>query len=265
LYGNTIFTTMIRTGATDHFGKVVTLNRWGGPLLASCVWGGDLGGSQIRFYNNIFIGKGSASDGLITQAGPGAFFNNLYWNTTSTFRVNGFNTARTSWTSYNSLDAWRTASGNEVLNGQNTGIWADPLLVSAGNGEKLTDPTKLPQVFAYMLKPNSPCIDKGLDLRTMGITPGNRDYYGRTIPYGSAFDIGACEYDGNPVEVAERFLNFQSGADLDGGAMRRVLTIRGMPANAPRSPTSPLFDCAGRSMTRSYPAPALMVLESLRR
>jgi hypothetical protein len=48
---------------------------------------------------------------------------------------------------------------------------------------------------AFLLKTTSPCIDKGLDLKTLfQMDPGKRDFFGHPIPAGSTFDIGACEY-----------------------------------------------------------------------
>jgi hypothetical protein len=48
---------------------------------------------------------------------------------------------------------------------------------------------------AFLLKATSPCIDKGLDLKTLyQMDPGTHDFFGHAIPAGLTFDIGACEY-----------------------------------------------------------------------
>jgi len=260
IYNNIVYSTAVRKGATDHFGVAQTLNHFGGIMESQCVWGGLLPAQQMLFCNNIFIQKGAnpSGRGLIADAGLAEFQNNLYWNAGSTVRFSGYNTQQ-QWFAFATIDAWRAASGNEVMNSKNIGLVADPQLVNAGNGEKLTDPAKLPQLFSYILRPTSPCINAGLDLRTLGINPGTQDFYGRTIPYNGAFDIGACEYDGQPVGIARRFLDLKNGAYLDGGAMRKALTVRGMPANAPLSLASQLFDCAGRMQPRMHPVSGLMV------
>jgi hypothetical protein len=44
------------------------------------------------------------------------------------------------------------------------------------------------------LRPGSPLIDVGTDLRPYGLNVGTRDFFGNPIPSGGGFDIGAHEY-----------------------------------------------------------------------
>jgi hypothetical protein len=256
IYNNIVYSTAMPKGVPNHFGVVQTRNYYGAPLESSCaVFGAGMDEKNAVLYNNIFILKGSGR--IVGSYNGDPFRNNLYWciGGSATYAGN----TQGGFAAYPSLDTWRDATGNEKINGQNVGMYADPMLANAGKGEKLTDPTQLPKLFAYMLLPTSPCIDKGLDLHTLGINPGTRDFYGRTIPYNGAFDIGACEYDGSPVEVARRFLDLKNGADLNGGMTRKALIIGGMAANLPLFPATRLFDCAGKIRERVHPVPAIMV------
>lgn len=80
---------------------------------------------------------------------------------------------------------------------------AHPRFVNAGNGEAITDPTAISGILAYRLRDNSPLIDAGLNLATLySINPGTRDFLGNTIPLGTAYDIGACEYRGTTPALA---------------------------------------------------------------
>lgn len=89
-----------------------------------------------------------------------------------------------------SLDAWRASTGQE----QDSGLELDPRLAQPGAGPTIGDARKLPTLSAYTLKPGSPAIDKGLDLKTLlGIDTGARDFYGGAVPTGASFDIGAHE------------------------------------------------------------------------
>jgi uncharacterized protein len=152
----------------------------GGRDVVMCFAGH--GTPEFFFRNNIFVLQG---DGRFVRGGGDLVFqNNLYWH------LDGGG----DWDGHSSLEAWREATGKEMLNGQPVGMNVDPLLTRVGQGEKLTDPTKLPELFAYLLQPGSPCVDAGLDLREFGLDPGLRDFYGNPIPQGAGFDIGAHEF-----------------------------------------------------------------------
>jgi hypothetical protein len=148
--------------------------------------------STVR--NNIFILEGEGSfvhKGFDTSIGEGLFQGNLYWNMDGKHKWED---------EFDSLDAWREATGKEMLDGSPVGVNLDPLLNRPGNGERLTDPTRLPELFAYMLQPGSPAIDAGVDFRKLGVDPGPHDFFGNPIPRGSGFNIGAHEAATEPDE-----------------------------------------------------------------
>lgn len=148
------------------------------------------GGSSIRntrIVNNIFVTTGGVE--MITAPtipDSISFLGNLYWSSGGTFKI--------LWggTTYGSLSAWRTASGQEMDGGSPVGIQADPLLKNPGAGTALSDPSLLTTLIDYELHVGSPAVDAGVDLTAMGIDAGSQDYFGNSIPV-SHFDIGAHE------------------------------------------------------------------------
>jgi len=109
---------------------------------------------------------------------------NAYWAVDGKYDIAG----------YKSLEDWRKATGQEMLNGNPVGLVVDPKLIDMGKSITIGDPTKLHTLTAYRLQKDSPLIDAGLDLRSLfGIEPGDRDFYGNPIPQGKAYDIGAHE------------------------------------------------------------------------
>jgi hypothetical protein len=91
------------------------------------------------------------------------------------------------------LDTWRKARGKELLEGKPVGMVVDPLIKAPGEGEKLTDPTKLPDLLAYTPKAGSPIAAAGLNLGSLfGLDVGERDFAGLPAPDGGSTCIGAC-------------------------------------------------------------------------
>lgn len=142
---------------------------------------------DFALYNNIFIANnGYDLVNISTQTSDFTFQNNLYWSPDSDFDY--------IWggTTYTSLAAWRTATGQET-----SGIQANPNLVNAGSGEKnLTPRTMKTLLEAYKLQNDSTCINTGLDLFTLfGMNVGRTDFYGNILPpQDGTFCIGAQEY-----------------------------------------------------------------------
>jgi hypothetical protein len=134
--------------------------------------------------NNIFHVAGSGSAFL--EAGPALpsgwrLLGNCYWTPGE---------ARIGWggTAHGSVAAWRDETGQETLGGTDTALTRDPLLAAPGARE----------AAGYRLRPGSPAIGAGLDLRRLqGIEAGPQDHFGRRIPhlFRSGFNIGA---DGSP-------------------------------------------------------------------
>jgi hypothetical protein len=144
--------------------------------------------SDLRFRNNIFVNNYSSSFLVGAKEDMNFVFQgNCYWSSTGKFIIYG---------KYSSIEEWANASGQEKISDKIVGFFADPQITYwDANESRPTDPAKLYQMLAYRLKAASPCIDKGLDLKTLfQMDPGMHDFFGNPIPAGSAFDIGAYEY-----------------------------------------------------------------------
>jgi len=140
---------------------------------------------NTKVCNNLFV---TAHNQKLVAGNPdkstATFAGNAYWSVDGTFDVAG----------YKSLEDWRKATGQEMLNGKTVGSVVDPRLTGMGKSITIGDPAKLPTLGAYELQEKSPLIDAGLDLRSLfGIEPGNRDFFGNSIPQGKGYDIGAHE------------------------------------------------------------------------
>jgi hypothetical protein len=140
---------------------------------------------NTKVFNNLFV---TANNQKLVQGNPdksmAIFAGNAYWATDGEYDIAG----------YQSLEEWRKANGQEMLNGKPVGIVVDPKVKELGSNVTVGDPTKLHTLPAYRLQKNSPLIDAGLDLRSLfGIDTGDRDFFGNSIPQGKAYDIGAHE------------------------------------------------------------------------
>ncbi|MEA3462166.1 MAG: right-handed parallel beta-helix repeat-containing protein, partial [Bacteroidota bacterium] len=151
----------------------------------SCIWLYDHY-PGYQFYNNVFVYNGSLiSEGQSLK--DEFFLGNLYWNLSE--GVEFFE--------YASLENWARASGNEMHEEQLIGLFRDPVLKEAGS-LVLTDPAKIDQasLTGYVPQPESPLVDRGLDLRQMfNLDVGEKDLAGTAIPLKNNYDIGAIELD----------------------------------------------------------------------
>jgi len=144
---------------------------------------------NVHFRNNVLITTGGLAlvEAVAGQSGI-LFQSNSYWPSGGVFKI------RWSGANYSGLNAWRTGTGQEVLNGSSTGFTADPKLTSPGTGATINDTSLLPTLTAYKLRSDSPLIDAGLNLLSLfAIDPGPRDFYARSIPKGAGYDVGAHE------------------------------------------------------------------------
>ena len=153
--------------------------------ISYAIYIGRAGIYNTKVCNNLFI---TANNQKLPVRNPDksttTFAGNVYWAVDGAFDIAG----------YKSLEAWRAATGQEMLNGKPVGMVVDPKLIDIGNSITIGDPTKLHTLAAYRLQKDSPLIDAGIDLRSQfGIDPGDRDFYGNPIPSGKGFDIGANE------------------------------------------------------------------------
>lgn len=182
-YGLAVF-----TGSSDISGITFynnTAYNSNTSAVAIGAWGsGSLG--DPKFYNNIIFSVPDQIVGLWgTDVDDATFQGNVYWDVSGGFSVAG----------YASLAAWRSATSQEILDGNDVGFECDPCLVNPGGGGTIGDPCNLTSLTAYKLQSNSPLINGGLDLQAeFGIDPGAIDYYGTSLPRCYQFDVGAHEY-----------------------------------------------------------------------
>ncbi len=180
----------IGTDGVEVYGNTVYLDQRSPNTAAMFFW---RGGPDVRIHNNIFMttpGIRTIDNSLGAEV---RFQGNDYWS--------GGGDLWIIWpgTQYSSLVNWRNNTGQEQLGGVNTGFQLDPGLTAPGTGGTIGDTDLMAaQLTGYRLTSGSLLRDRGLDLPSLGINPGSRDFYGNPIPRGGAFDIGAHETDGTP-------------------------------------------------------------------
>ncbi|WP_197088569.1 right-handed parallel beta-helix repeat-containing protein [Rufibacter radiotolerans] len=132
-------------------------------------------------YNNIFIGQGQ----IVTGPTSGEkFLGNVYWPTPGNELV---------FRGFNSLATWAGATGQEKMDGKLIGIYTDPLLAGPFT-TTLTDPYQLVKLGGYKLKPDSPLLNKGLDLQSlMKLKVPTSDFFGNKIYQGISPEPGVHE------------------------------------------------------------------------
>lgn len=145
-------------------------------------------GPGVVLKNNIFVGANGAN--LVQSwTGPDSDYNLFYCLGTPDFFWDAKRTGHT-------LASYQVASSMERHS-----IYADPQFVSDH-----------PVTAAdFRLKPTSPCINAGFDLKKAGVLAAeyeNGDFLGTLLPQGSAPDIGAFEYkSGTPSTPPNLRLN----------------------------------------------------------
>ncbi len=213
-FNNNIFRYNISVN-DSHKGRSGAINFWTGspkddPIRNTQIYGNTIYSSSApaisfwvkegiyntKIYNNLFI---TANNRKLVMGNPdesmATFAGNAYWAVDGAFDIAG----------YKSLEDWRKATGQEMLNGKPVGLVVNPKLMDMGKSVTIGDPTKLHTLTAYRLQKNSPLIDAGLNLRSLfGIDPGKRDFYGTSIPQGKAYDIGAHEFISKKTLGAEQ-------------------------------------------------------------
>jgi hypothetical protein len=167
-----------------------------------------LTGSSVRIRNNILMTTGGVPIVAYNGGGSGLLFQgNDYWSSGSTFKI------RWGATVYSSLSAWRTATGQEKLNGANVGYQVAPLLVNPGGGKTIGNADLLYTLTAYQLQSTSSLRHVGLDLTKFGVTwdpygfdsdpflgpyfsPTRKDFFGTVLPAAGSnlFSIGADQF-----------------------------------------------------------------------
>lgn len=133
-------------------------------------------GSGCDFRNNIVVSQ----NGVQLMKGENATCQgNDYWTYGAALNLDG----------YASLSAWRQGTKQEMLNGTSVGDNVNPLLTNPGGGVDIDEENGLSALSAYRLQRLSPMIGAGVDLATLGISPGMADFYGDAIT--NVWDVGA--------------------------------------------------------------------------
>lgn len=163
IHNNTVFMTPAPTGAPS-------------PVV---VQGSSV---SIAFRNNIFYSTVPSEIIRVDAGQSGMWFQgNDYWT------GSGAITFGWAGTDYSGLVSWRSATGQERLNGSDTGLAVDPGLNAPGTAPALWDADLLASLWQYKLQAGSPLIDAGV---TTGFT--GTDFYGAGTPQGGV-DIGVSE------------------------------------------------------------------------
>ena len=180
-------------------------------------------GEDIAFINNIIYTRGNTLLTDIPKNKEVRFLNNLYYSEGNPkWKFNG--------NEYNSLEAFRN-SGNETLQGQPVGLYADPMLNNPGLGGTLGLENPLDQLPAYQLAHRSPALNIALPIEE---NDSPVDFFGTTSLLGPEKDLGAYELDDkippeifllgdDPLVIEAGFDYEDPGAYTDDGS--EVITI----------------------------------------
>ncbi len=185
----------------------------------------------ISVYNNLFLSaSGAQLVNLATTANAPEFLGNGYF-ATGTFAI------RDGATVYNSLAAWRTATGKETHLGTPVGLQADPLVVGPGLAGTIGAPYTQYTLPNYQLSHGSPAMDAGLDLlNTHGIAVGIRDFFGTPLGASGTMDMGAHYKTGGPLAT------WQAGLKAERIAPQTV--VLSWNPNLPRNPKTLVLERA---------------------
>lgn len=164
----------------EIYNNTVVIGPW--TDQAACVYAR---GVEARVRNNIFIATGPALPLRVEQPEDRVRFEgNLYWCEGGPTQI--------AWgaQTYASLREWRDRTGQESVNGEPTGRFANPALSQPPPGVRPGERRGLQAERAYRPRPTSPALAGGLDLRkTFGLDIGDRDLLGR--PLAGRFPLGA--------------------------------------------------------------------------
>ena len=148
---------------------------------------------RLHFRNNIIQTTSGlrlieASASVLDAGIDIRFEGNNYWPTGGTFRV--------TWgsTTYTSLAAWRSATGQERRSGADVGMSVDPRHLRPTQIDSFNDAYMIGGLWGFRLKADSQLIDTGLDLAALGVGPGPRDYFGGATRVNGKLDVGAHEF-----------------------------------------------------------------------
>ncbi|SNR61166.1 Por secretion system C-terminal sorting domain-containing protein [Hymenobacter mucosus] len=163
--------------------------------------------SDITVRNNIFQTtagipqvKSLSTRGLLLQG-------NCYWGSGQPLNIN--------WngTTYTSLQAWRTATGQEMIGNRAVGMYQNPDFINPGQGGDM-DARLSGQPHtswtAYKLQATSSVIGRALNMATeFGVSPGARDFLGSATPsVNTAGNMGAIEAEPTTAPLPVVLISF---------------------------------------------------------
>jgi len=212
--GKTTTNSTIRYNICVNNGRSPRLAERQGDIFLSTWDGGSLDGVKIH-NNTIYWNPPTDTAALLNQAEfeghrPNVFHNNLIYSTVPALvKSNGTLSLNHNLYWYTGLGKPRWLYGDKEIAGfedfqsstqqERNGVFADPKLLEPRN-EKLATVTS-----AFKLSSASPAVDRGTHLGDMG----PHDFFGNSIPEGSAPDIGAAErvedQKSGPRETAPEF------------------------------------------------------------
>jgi hypothetical protein len=135
---------------------------------------------NIRITNLDLKGSGQMMNG---KNNGSKFLGNVWWSARGAIKF----------MQYETLTEWAKATGQETSNGKIIGLETDPVL----NGPfitGITDPYQLGALTGYMLKPESPLKNRGVDVRSVsGFDPPSVDFFGNPLTNGSIPEPGIHE------------------------------------------------------------------------
>jgi hypothetical protein len=220
-------------GACDIYGNTIYESKTGSRVPKGIEI--DVATTNVHIRNNIFDVTAGGQAIQVDNAGTGLLFQgNDYW-------ANSSATAGLYWlgTTYTTLAAWRTASGQEKLNSAPVGLAVNPQLADAGGGGTVGPGGNLATLSAYRLTASSPLINAGVNLTSLGLSVGSNDFFGQPIPSGSAFDIGADEVQLAPPGPLTLASTGAAYLELSpGGASLQVWTVATPGGSAPSESVS---------------------------
>jgi hypothetical protein len=131
------------------------------------------------FCNNIFLGAYPISGNYSGSK----FLGNDWWD----------DHGKTTFLSYQNVEAWAKETGQETLQNRLVGLQKDPKFTGPLLTD-ITDPHKLENLKGYNLLPESGLKNEGLDLETvLHIKQPIRDFYGSPVPLGKGSEPGIFE------------------------------------------------------------------------
>lgn len=140
---------------------------------------------DIRVCNNIFMTRNGANIIDINPCLNLKFYNNSYFDFGNGFKF------RDNGVTYNTLENWRQASGQEWYKGKKTGFNTNPGLANPGFEGNILSVDSLQQILAYKFIGGSRLINKGIIIDSLqGMSSLIKDFYGDSIFIQNQFSLG---------------------------------------------------------------------------